>query len=158
MNHVLRLAVAVCVLALLLLSGCVGSHEPTSASGLASSFESEFGIRPPPNVSDISSKTQRIGDTWSKWMRFRGDEAVFSQITGKGFQPCEGASLEGSILVWSQSPSTKSPNAPSWWIPAAGLSGAFYKSNFRRDFHASYHAIWRDPRSGFIYSKSGAWD
>ena len=143
---------------LLVLIGCAGSYEPTDAGDLEKSFRSEFGFAPPESVSEIGMKTQRIGDTWSRWMRFRADESVFSRITDAGFEPFDAGSASGSVKVWHQRYSGSPPNAPAWWTPARDLGMVFYKSDFRNDFSASYHVVWRYEESGYIFSESGAWD
>jgi len=141
----------------ILLCGCAGSSEPTKRSDLEREFQDEFGFAPSQQVVELRCRSVWIGDTWSKWMLFTGDDSTVQAIIGKGFALADPDTLTRGGKIWARDIMTGNPNAPEWWrSPSSGKVRVYYKEGHPAD-HAGYRCFWIDDDSKRVYAKFAAW-
>jgi hypothetical protein len=114
----------ICLIAVMALSGCGGSSEPTDGAALAKCYAQEFGAYPPAGVSHLQAKQVVVGDAGGAWLRFVADPVTFDNSVIKRFTPCDHSTFahyDGS-----------GGNTPSWWKPAPTPTTKYYRcSNWR---------------------------
>jgi hypothetical protein len=146
--------------------GCSRVSEPTSPKLLAKQFETFFGFNPPATITELRAKTVQIGDTYTDWISFRCDQAVFAEIANN-----KGLKVVDADEFWREREKSSrgrqsdvphvagdNPNAPWWWpmSPETSFRRLFYHPRQNSPERSSNHTIdryfWRDDESGKVFA------
>jgi hypothetical protein len=139
----------VCLAAMLTLSGCGGTSEPSDASRLAKCYATEFGTAPPSGVRNLMAKQVVVGDSGGAWLRFEADSNVVSQIISNRFT----ASDWTDFSIYGQS---NGGNTPGWWQPQRDALAAFYiNKQWRPGSNYSIAVLAYDATNRLVYFHHG---
>ena len=117
------------VVASILIGGCGGTSEPTTAKDLAECYKTEFDTPPPATVGSLQAKQIVVRDSGGQWLRFTADAATIDSILARGFHPSDQDTF---------SRNTGGANTPSWWRPSPDRVTAFYfHPNWKKHFGAN---------------------
>ncbi|KAA3437649.1 hypothetical protein [Rufibacter hautae] len=138
-------------LILLIVSICYGcAYESKNREKLTSSFEDNFGFKPPEKVKEIKLKNLAIYDTEAKWMAFTYDSQVFEKIIAHD-QPLKIAENNSSEFESIVEELKGSVNNPKWMkIPNEKVARIYYKNDFLDHTFSEYY-LWTDCETGLTY-------
>jgi len=148
---------AVVILGALLCRWLIPS-DTTDRQELGSHFQAELGFPPPRSISTLRGRTVTVGDSWNRWLQFTLDEAIESQLAGRGFTKTHSDALSGHWgQALAQSQAIRNPNAPVWWrTPGTRRVRIYYRNGHARDF-AGFTVLWMDDETRTVFAQSSAW-
>jgi hypothetical protein len=139
----------ICSAAVLTISGCGGSSEPTDARTLVKCYATEFGTAPPSGVRNLKAKQVVVGDAGGAWLRFEADSNVVSQIISNRFT----ASSWTDFSIYGH---LEGGNTPKWWQPLPDTLDVFYvNEKWRPGPNYSIAVLAYDATNRLVYFYHG---
>jgi hypothetical protein len=135
-----------------LLISCGGSIESQDRAELISSFENNFGFKPPNSVKQIKLRNWSLYDATAHWMAFTYDSGVLSRIIAHD-QPLKIASGNTFEFLEIVKEIQKNAHNPGWLhLPGAGTDRIYYKKNFLDHTFSEYY-LWtgKENEMTFLY-------
>ena len=136
-------------LIILLVSSSCG-YESQNREKLVSSFEDNFGFKPPESVEKIKLKNLGIRDNQAHWMSFTHDSKVLEKIIthDKPLNVAESNNVKFGIIIEELE---KNVNNPKWFdIPNKNVDRIYYKNDFL-DHSFSQYYLWTDKETEMTY-------
>jgi hypothetical protein len=143
----------------LMLYSCVVPSDTTNRRKLETQFQDEFGFSPPSATATLRGRTVTVGDSWTRWLQFRLDEASLRRLLTNGFSQTNSDVLTTPpwAELWTQNLVSHGPNEPKWWrLPANQQVRIFYRKGHARDY-AGFTFVWVDDTNRTAYAQSSAW-
>ena len=136
------------LLILLVITSC--AYESQNREKLVSSFEDNFGFKPPESVEKIKLKNYGIRDAQVHWMSFTHDSKVLGKIIAHD-QPLNVAESNnvkfGNIIEDLE----KNVNNPKWFkIPNENVDRIYYKNDFLDHTFSEYY-LWNNKETKMTY-------
>ena len=129
---------------------CGGSYESEDREKLISSFQDNFGFKPPSSVEKIKLKNWGLYDTDVHWMAFTYDSIVMEKIIAHD-QPLDIAFKNSSEFNHIIEEIKKSVNNPKWLeLPNAGTERIYLKKDFLDHTFSEYY-LWTNNESRMTY-------
>jgi hypothetical protein len=126
------------------------AFESQNREKLISSFEDNFGFKPPESVEEIKLKNLSIYDTQAHWIAFTYDSKVFENIIVHD-QPLEIAEFNSPEFNQIVAALKKGVNNPKWFkIPNEKVKRIYFKKNFLDHTYSDYY-MWTDKGIGMTY-------
>jgi len=140
-----------CILTLsTVLTSCGGSYESEDREKLSSSFEKNFGFKPPNSIKEIKLKNWGLYDAAVHWMAFTYDSNVLSKIIVHD-KPLKIASYNSSEFLKIVDEIRKSKHNPEWLdIPGVKTERIYYKRNFLTHTFSEYY-LWTNKESKMTF-------
>ena len=136
---------------LILFISCGGSYESEDREKLISSFEDNFGFKPPESVKKIKLKNWGVYDTDVHWMAFTSDSKVLTKIIAHD-QPLNIAKMNTSEFTEITEGIEKSVNNPKWLkLPDTKTDKIYFKKDFMKEKSFSEYYLWSNTESGLTY-------
>ncbi|MBC3758047.1 hypothetical protein H7U19_06500 [Hyunsoonleella sp. SJ7] len=130
--------------------GC--AFESQNREKLVSSFEDNFGFKPPQSVEKIKLKNWGMYDTEVHWMSFTYDSEVFSKIIAHD-QPLNVAEKNSSEFLHIIEELKRDAHHPKWMqIPNENTELVYYKRDFLDHTFSEYY-LWvnKETKMTFLY-------
>ena len=136
---------------LILFISCGGSYESQDREKLISSFEDNFGFKPPKSVEKIKLKNWGLYDTDVHWMAFTYDSKVLTKIIAHD-QPLNIALTNTIAFSGITEKIKESVNNPKWMkLPDVKTDKIYFKKNFLEEKSFSEYYLWTNIESGMTY-------
>lgn len=133
---------------LLISSSC--AYESQNREKLVSSFEDNFGFKPPESIKEIKLKNRGYFDFQVHYMSFTYDFDVLEKIIAHD-QPlnvAESNNVKFGIIIEDLK---KDPNHPKWFdIPDKNIDLIYYKTDFLDHTFSEYY-LWTDKKTEMTY-------
>ena len=137
------------MLLLLISYGC--SYESENREKLISSFEENFGFKPPGSVEKIKLKNWGYYDTDVHWMAFTYEPSVMRKIIAND-QPLEIAKSNTSEFYSIAEEIEKSRHNPKWLeLPDGNTNRVYYKRDFLEERSFSEYNLLINFETGMTY-------
>lgn len=138
-----------CLAAVLTLSGCGGTSEPTDARTLAKCYAEEFGALPPLGITKLRAKQVVVYDAGGAWLRFEADSNVLAQVMSNRF-------TNSDLTDFKIYGDYDGGNTPGWWQPQLEALTAFYiNKQWRPGSNYSIAVIAYDATNRIVYFHHG---
>ncbi len=129
---------------------CVSSYESQDREKLISSFEDNFGFKPPDSVKEINLKNWGLYDTTVQWMAFTYDLNTFKKVTIHD-QPLNIALNNTSEFYAIIEEIQKSVNNPDWLdLPNKDTNQIYYKKDFLDHTFSEYY-LWTNKETKMTF-------
>ena len=136
------------VLTLFLGSGC--AYESQNREKLISSFEDNFGFKPPESIEKIKLKNRGYFDFEVHYMSFTYDSKVLEKII-KHDQPLNVAENNDVKFETIVEDLEKDVNQPSWLdLPNKNVDRIYYKNDFLDHTFSEYY-LWTNKETEMTY-------
>ncbi|WP_246431507.1 hypothetical protein [Winogradskyella flava] len=136
------------LLVLSISSSC--AYESQNREKLVSSFEDNFGFKPPESIKEIKLKNRGYFDFQVHYMSFTYDSDVLEKIIAHD-QPLnvvERNNVKFEIIIEDLK---KDPNYPKWFdIPDKNIDRIYYKTDFLDHTFSEYY-LWTDKKTAMTY-------
>jgi len=136
------------VLVLFLCSSC--AYESQNREKLISSFEDNFGFKPPESIEKIKLKNRGYFDFQVQYMSFTYDSKVLEKIIAHD-QPLnitESHNAKFGIIIEDLE---KDANPPSWFdLPNKNVDRIYYKNDFLDHTFSEYY-LWTNKETEMTY-------
>ncbi|WP_298538030.1 hypothetical protein [uncultured Algibacter sp.] len=137
------------IIILLLCSGC--AYESQNREKLISSFEDNFGFKPPESIEKIKLKNRGYFDFQVQYMSFTYNSIVLEKIIANDqtLNIVESNNLKFGVIIEDLA---KDASPPSWFdLPNKNVDRIYYKNNFLDHTFSEYY-LWTNKENGMTYS------
>jgi len=135
---------------IILLTSYNCAYESQNREKLESSFEDNFGFKPPKSIKEIKLKNRGYFDFQVHYMSFTYDPNVLEKIIAHD-QPlniAEGNNVKFGIIIEDLE---KDGNPPSWLdLPNKNVDRIYYKNDFLDHAFSEYY-LWTNKESEMTY-------
>ena len=136
------------IIILLISYGC--TYESENREKLESSFEDNFGFKPPQSIKKIKLKNRGHLDFQVHYMSFTNDSIVLGKII-KNDQPLNIAETNNAKFGNIIEALEKDVGIPSWFdLPNKNVDRIYYKNDFLDHTFSEYY-LWTDNQTEMTY-------
>ncbi|WP_299673497.1 hypothetical protein [uncultured Tenacibaculum sp.] len=136
------------LLSLLTFYSC--AYEAQNREKLESSFENNFGFKPPESIKKIKLKNWGMYDTQVHWMSFTHNQTVLDKIIAHD-QPLNIAEKNNEEFKHIVEELQKGTHNPKWLkIPNDKTDKVYYKRDFLDHTFSEYY-LWTNSETGMSY-------